>query len=337
MNIIDLQKLKTLFNKENVTSNKKLIVYLFFVGVSTIFWFLNALSKEYTSNLKYPVEYVNLPKDKVLVNKLPNYLNLRVSAFGFDILKYKLSSAFLTNPFDVNYFTNNRINNSSIFEYSLPTNQLISRLEHEISSEIKLLSIEPDTLYFEFSPILSKKVAIHYNVITNFEHQFRLGDSIKVEPDSITIRGPETFLDSVKCVETNNLVLEKLTKDTQKKVSLKSISGIEFSQKKVLISIPVERFTEAQKMVPINVENLPDSLILRLFPGEVKVSYFVGLKKYETVSADHFDLHVDYLNAVKSKTNRLKVDLTRSPDFVSNVRYYPLSVTYLIEKRNSDQ
>ena len=335
MNILDLQKLKNFFNKENITSNKKLLVYLFFVGVSTIFWFLNALSKEYTTNLNYPVEYVNLPKDKVLINKLPDQFVLRVSAYGFDILKYKLSTAFLSNSFDVNYFTNNRLNNNSISEYALPTSQVIGRLEHGLSSEIQLISIAPDTLHFEFSPIMSKKVAVHHNVSVTFEHQFMLGDSINVEPDSVIVKGAEAFLDSVKFVETKKLVLKKLAKEVQKKVYLNSIPGVVLSQNKVLVNIPVERFTEAQKTVPIKIENLPDSLILRLFPRAVKVSYFIGLNKYEIVSPNHFTLQVDYLKALDNKTNKLEVELTRKPDFVTNVRYYPQSVTYLIEKRNS--
>ena len=337
MNNIDLQKLKGLFDREKITSNKKLLVYLFFVGVSTIFWFLNALSKEYTTSLNYPVNYINFPKDKILTNELPKKLSLRVTAYGFDILRYKLSTAFLSNPFDVNKYTNNRLSNNSITRYSLPTSHIKNRFDRELSSGFELVGINPDTLYFEFSPILVKEVPIHLNISAGFEQQFMQGGTISLEKDSVLIKGPGSLLDSIYQVETNELILSDLNKTTTRDISFKPIEGVDFEWQKVKVTVPVEQFTEAQKNIPIKVDNLPDSMILRLFPGDVKVSYFVGLKKYETVSVDHFDLRVDYNEAANGNTNKVKVELKTSPAFVSNVRYHPQTVSFLIEKRNSIQ
>lgn len=61
------------------------------------------------------------------------------------------------------------------------------------------------------------------------------------------------------------------------------------------------------------------------------------MNKYENITEDHFDVRVDYLEAAQGDGNKLKVELRRSPDFVSNVRFYPQTVTFLIEKRKSVQ
>ncbi|NOU58952.1 CdaR family protein [Marinifilum caeruleilacunae] len=337
MNNLDLQKLKGYFNKEKITSNKKLLVYLFFVGLSTIFWFLNALSKEYTTNINYPVYYMNLPEDKVLTNELPKKLSLRVKANGLYLLRYKLSTAFLSNPFDVNKYTNNRITGSSLNSYNLLTSSITARVEKELSTGIQLESISPDTIRFQFSPILEKKVPVELNLKLNYEQQFMQGGIILPEFDSVLVKGPQSLLDSVFIAKTELLELSGLKKTTEKEIDFNKIKGISFSPKKVKVNIPVERFTEANKNVPIKVDNLPDSVLLRLFPGDVKLSYFVGMNKYENITEDHFDLRVDYLEATQGDGNKLKVELKRSPDFVSNVRFYPQTVTFLIEKRNSVQ
>ncbi|MDE5420255.1 YbbR-like domain-containing protein [Labilibaculum sp. DW002] len=335
MDIFDFKKIKAFFDPEKITSNKKLLVYVFFVGIATIFWFLNALSKEYTTNVNYPVRYVNLPKSKVLTNELPSRLTLKVTAFGFDLLRYKLSTAFLSNPFDVNKYTNNRLENESIKKYHLLTSQITNRFEKELSSSIRLQSISPDTIVFELSPILEKKVPIQLNISNAFEQQYMLGGEISLSQDSVVVKGPSSILDTIFKVETELLVLSDLDKTVKKNVDLKEKKGIEFLQKKIEVTVPVEQFTEAKKTVLIRANNLPDSLVIRLFPRDVKVSYFVGLKRYDNVSADHFDFVVDYKQTLSTESNRLAISLIGKPTFVSNVRFYPQDVTYLIEKKKS--
>lgn len=337
MNNLNFQKLKGYFNKEKITSNKKLLVYLFFVGLSTIFWFLNALSKEYTTSINYPVYYINFPENKVLTNDLPKKLSLRVSAYGFDLLRYKLSTAFLSNPFDVNKYTNKRIEGSSLNNYTLLTSNIKERIEKELSTGIRLEAISPDTIRFQFSPILEKKVPVVLDLKLNYEQQFMKGGAILPEFDSILVKGPQSLIDSIHIAKTELLELSGLKKDTKKEVDFEKIEGVSFSPKKLTVNIPVERFTEANKNVSIKVDNLPDSVLLRLFPGDVKLSYFVGMNKYENITEDHFDVRVDYLEAIQGDGNKLKVELKRSPDFVSNVRFYPQTVTFLIEKRKSVQ
>lgn len=333
MDILDLKKIKEFFDPEKITSNKKLVVYVFFVGIATIFWFLNALNNEYTTNVNYPLRYVDLPKNKILTNELPNRLSLKVTAYGFDLLRYKLSTAFLSNPFDVNKYTNNRLESESIKTYHLLTSQISHRFEKELSSSIRLEEISPDTIVFEFSPILEKKVAVKLHVSNTFEQQYMQGGGISLSEDSVIIKGPRSLLDSINYVETEKLILTDLNKTVKKDVVLIEKKGIEFSQRKIEVTIPVEKFTEAKKNVPIRTVNLPDSLLIRLFPRDVRVSYFVGLKRYDNVSVDHFDLVVDYNESLLAGSNQLVIRLLEKPTFVSNVRFYPTSTSYLIEKK----
>ena len=162
-----------------------------------------------------------------------------------------------------------------------------------------------------------------------------LGGEISLSQDSVVVKGPSSILDTIFKVETELLVLSDLDKTVKKNVDLKEKKGIEFLQKKIEVTVPVEQFTEAKKTVLIRANNLPDSLVIRLFPRDVKVSYFVGLKRYDNVSADHFDFVVDYKQTLSTESNRLAISLIGKPTFVSNVRFYPQDVTYLIEKKKS--
>jgi len=333
LTLSDFQKIKGVFDKEKIKANKKMVTYIFFVGLATIFWFLNALSKEYTTTVNYPVSYSDFPAKKILSNELPPRLRLTVRAYGFDLLRYKLSF-FQSLNFPVNEYTNNKMEKVGENNFLFPTNRMTSQVATQLSSAISVTHISPDTINFQFSSLIEKKVPIHLNYNLKFEAQFRQGSDIVLKPDSILIVGARAILDSVKYIETDVLELRKLNETTKKKLGFVKIKGLKFSQNKVEVKVPVEQFTEAQKKVTLKVVNLPDSVFLRLFPHEIKMSYLVGLKDYETITPEQFEVEIDY-KTIDLANNKVKVNLINSPLNVSNVSFYPKEVAYLIEKRNS--
>ncbi len=333
MTLPDFQKIKGVFDKENIKANRKLIIYMFFVGLATVFWFLNALSKEYTTTVNYPVSYSDFPSKKILSNELPSKLKLTVRAYGFDLLGYKLSF-FRSLNFPVNEYTNNKMEKRGENNFLFPTNRMTSQVATQLSSAVSVTHISPDTINFQFSSLTEKMIPIRLNSNLKFEAQFRLSGDIILKPDSVLVMGAKAIIDTITEIETELLDLKKLNESQKKRLDLQEIEGLEFTQEKIEVELPIERFTEAQKQVKLRVKNLPDSLFMRLFPREVKLSYWVGLKDYETVSAEQFDLGVDYL-AIDSTDNKLKVKLKSSPLSVSHVSFYPEKVIYLIEKKNT--
>ncbi len=332
MKKIEVQNLKSIFSSR-VLSDKKLLIYLFFVGLATIFWFLNTLSKTYSTDINYPVEFVNMPSDKVLVNQLPDKLVLRINAYGFDILRYKLRAVFRVNSFDVETYTNQKINKKSVSEYVLHTADIQGKIANNLASDIKLLQVYPAKIIFRFSPMASKKVPVNLNAKLSYRKQFRQDGENLVQPDSVLVKGPQSMLDSVKVAETEELVLNDLHQNVNSDIAIKSRKGVMFFPEKVAYNVPVERFTEASVKVTLKIEDLPDSMFLRLFPSEVKVSYFVGMKQYSSVKPEQFQAVVDYKDAIKNKPGKLKVILKSYPKSVYNVRISPETVSYLIEKK----
>ncbi len=335
MTLSNFRKIKDVFDKENIKANKKMATYMFFVVLATIFWFLNALSKEYTTTVNYPVTYKDLPSKKILSNELPSRLKLTVRAYGFDLLRYKLSF-FQSLNFPVNEYTNNKMEKVGDNNFLFPTNRMTSQVATQLSSAISVTHISPDTINFQFSSLIEKKIPVHLNTELKFEPQFRLEGDVVLKPDSVWVIGAQAIIDSVKQVETELLELKKLNETKTKRIDLVKVEGLSFVQKKVEVKLPVEQFTEAQKQVRLKVINVPESVFLRLFPHEIKLSYLVGLKDYETISAEQFDLEADY-SKMDTVRNILKVYLKNSPLNVSNISFYPEEVGYLIEKKNSEE
>ena len=94
----------------------------------------------------------------------------------------------------------------------------------------------------------------------------------------------------------------------------------------------VKRFTEKSLEVLINIKNLPDSLAIKLFPQSLEVTFLILIDKAEGITASDFNFICDFNKVQKTKKNTLDVLLDIKPKGVSNVRWKPKKVDYLIRK-----
>jgi len=326
------QKILDAFNKlTRLKPDRRVMVFLFFLVVSSIFWFLNALSREYTTSIMYPVRYTNYPENMVLIGEPPRALDLTVNAYGYTLLKYYITRRLLPIVFDVNYFSLNRLPDTGTRNFYILSSLATNRVAGQLGADIEILDIRPDTLYFKFSDMVSARLPVKPVLELEFDQQFMVKGEILVEPDSITVSGPASHLDTMQFIPTKKLILKGLKESAGRKVELAEIDLINYSISGVTVTIPVEQFTEASIRVPVETVNLPDTLSMKTFPSEVTVSYLVSLTDYEKVNAQLFKAVVDYATPVPAN-GRLPVLLLSTPDFIRSVRYSPGSVDFIIER-----
>jgi hypothetical protein len=324
--------IKNFLNKKNIKADKRLVIFLFFVFIATIFWFLNQLEEEYVTDISLPVRYTNMPADKILVNELPDQFQIRVRAHGYKLLEYKISNKFLPFQINVNSITLRMLSGSENTKLYALTKLMDDKIENQLSSELEIVSISPDTIYFEFAERIFKKVPVASNIDAKPATQYMIYGNIDFNPDSITISGAEPIIDTVNKVYTNNVELLDLAADYNDNIKLNKISNVKFSTDKVDYSINVEKFTEGSQKIKLHVDNVPDTLIIRTFPKEITVTYLVALSDYEKVLPELFEATVDY-KETRSQQNQLNVKIQNSPDYIKSLRFNPKTVEYIIEKK----
>ena len=318
-------------DRKKITLNKRFLIFFFFLMLSILLWFLTALNKDYITSIDYPVRYIRFPEDKVLVNDIPDRLDLTVEASGFTLLSYKLRSRITPILVDVNSYSPNKFRNdpSSIFILSSDAKDGIAS---QLSSEINILDIHPDSLIFRFASRAEKLVPVFPSLDLSFEKQFMQVGPYTVEPDSISISGPVVIIDSITEVKTEKFVRSGINESFNEELKILPINKIDFYPVEVWLQVPVEQFTEASLTIHIEVVNLPDSLILRTFPGKVDISCQVGLSAYETLNEHLFRAEVDYADAGKMLGSKLQVKLVKVPEYIQAINYTPKSVEYILEK-----
>jgi hypothetical protein len=310
---------------------QKILLFLFFVLLSTIFWVIRSLSEVYETEILYPVKYANIPENKVLINEPPDRLKLQVRAIGRTILAHKYSFFLRPLKFNVSSYTMNSIGTDSCY--------VLTRIAREPLSQelgnLTILDISPDTLFFRFTEVVTKKAGIKHNVANYpdiFARQYMINGKMAFVPDSIIVSGPQNIIDTLKNVYTEPISLNNVTDSVEIICVLKKIDQVAFSRKKVRLLIPVDKYTEHSYLANIRQVNVPDSIVLKTFPSSVRITYNITLSYYNKIDPGMLEPYVDYNSIESSMSSKLKVMLDNVPDYVHSLTLYPSSVEFLIEK-----
>ncbi|MFO7922286.1 MAG: hypothetical protein R6U58_01165 [Bacteroidales bacterium] len=312
------------------------MVFLFFLVVSAIFWFLSALGRQYTTSIEYPVRYTNFPENMVMVGELPSNLELTVNSHGYTLLRYYISRRLLPIIFDVNSFSLNRLPDTNTRNFYILSSVAANRISGQLGADIEILDIRPDTLFFSFTDMVSRKLPVKPVYDLQFERQFMIKGSIAVEPDTLIVSGPASVIDTMEFVPTRTLRLTGVNEPVRRDLDIPEIDMLDFSENSVSVTIPVEQFTEAGLKVPVEPLNLPDTLTMKTFPADITVSFMVALTDYDRVNPSQFLAVADYKSPAPGN-GRLEVRLVRHPEFIRSPRFYPRTVDYIIETVEKDE
>lgn len=324
----NIEKITSYLKIERIKNDKRVIVFIVCLFIATVLWFLNALEKEYSTTISYPVRYIGPPSHQFLANTPPEKLDLRVNAHGFTLLRHKLSFSYSPIILNLNNITRNLTANNGT--YLVASNTLSRRISSQISNEIKLQQINPDYIRIVFDSLKTKTIPVKANVSLNFKSQFNLKNPITVVPDEVKITGPAMLVDTVNFLLTEKQIFTELDKNISQSLKIIHPEKTTLVTEKVLLNIEVEKYTEKQIQVPIQVINKPADVRIKLFPSEITLYCKVGLSEFNNISETDFQAIVDY-SSTGTNRSRLIVELTAKPAFVEITRFSPESVEYLIE------
>ena len=320
------------FKKSEIKNQRKIITFFVCVCIAIVFWFLNALNKSYTVDIEFPVKYINLPANRVLSNSPVDKYTLTVSSYGFTILRHKLSLAFSPLVFDVNEFTRGQLQETNRSRYVISTKQFINRFSSQISNELKINAIHPDTVVFSFEKMKKRMVKVIPKVYIDFVAQHDLRRSIILTPDSVMVNGPESVMDTLSYVYTVSQKYTKVKEPIHRNIALKECKPLTYNTSRVMMIIPVEEFTEKNLMVPVYVNDLPEGVHVNLFPEKVRVCFQVSLSRFKEIKADEFRVCVEYED-IQQQKETLSLKLEVQPKDIKTVSIYPSRIEYLIEKQ----
>lgn len=323
-------RIKAVFNPAAVRNNQRLIIFMVCLVIATILWFLNALSKNYTTQIAYPVKYINLPRNKFIINDPPENLQLRVNAHGFTLLRYKLQLAFY--PVELNIAEIMEENRMPAGGYvTLRPGDIMEKISGQISSDLNILDVRPAMLSLVFDSLESRMIPVKQNLEIHYMSRFDQAGRVEISPSVVEITGPRAVIMHMDTVFTEFRVYKNIKSDFIREVAVKPPDHMKSNPAKVTVTIPVDEYTEKSFFIPIAIHSLPPDTQVRLFPQEAEISFSIGLKKFSEIIPDAFHVFVDWKD-IESGLQFLPIYQDTVPDGLKSLQIKPPHVEYLIEK-----
>ncbi len=313
--------------------SKELLTFLFFLGLSFVFWVLQSINDDNEAKYKVEVRYENIPSDIVLTGDPTQEIDVAIKDKGVSLLNYALRRKLKPITVNVAY----RIRDKADKRFTLREDDLIDKIKNQLSTESEVISVRPSPVVVNFEKLESKMLPVRFEGEIQFAPQFQLSGGIKLTPDSMEVYAMPTVLDSLTEVVTSDEDITNVNDTIQMYVPLQAINHVKFKQSTVKLYAPVSEFTEKTLHIPLNVVGLPDSIMMRTFPSEIKVTCIVDIHNFKKVNSDQFRLEIDYSDIQHNHTEHLPVRIVGQPTTVSNIRLTPSSVDYILEEKANEE
>jgi YbbR domain-containing protein len=317
---------------KRILLNKKIVAFLVCLLIATFLWLINALNRNYTKTIAIPVKFINLPKNKSLSSELPREIQADIKASGAKLFFIDFKKNEHEVVIDLNNFIKGQNQSKTL---AINTALSIGNLSRLFNTEIELIKVKPDSIYFSFGKAYKKVVPVIPDLQIDFDTLYNYGDKVKIYPSSVTLFGDSILLNTIDDIKTEKIILNNLNKTINQKASLFLPEELEerigISNDEVNLTINVDKFTQLNLEVPIDVIGLPSQYQLKTFPNKTTVQIKIGLLEYDSLQSGQFKLVVDYKDIQKNK-HKLPIKIEQQPDNVNIIKIIPDKVEYLIKK-----
>ncbi len=272
--------------------NLKVVVYCILTAAT--FWFFSALNKEYDASVKYPVEW-GFDEDKyIIVEELPENIQINVSGLGWKLLR--ANSGLGLQPLNLKLTdpaTNHR----------LPGNYFASQVA-EALGELQLNYIIEDSLLFNIDYKVAQSFPIYIDSVgISLEDNYRIISPIVFDTKLIEIEGPRSLIEEmpkdtfwVKVVETNI----DSNFDNKIPVQVKYPKLMEVRPQTIKVMFEVAKFINQTINLPIQYTNTEALKNVFVKDSIVTVHYLVQESLKDSITSESLVVLADFKSVNKA-------------------------------------
>ena len=297
------------------------VVLLCFIGAAT-FWFFSALGKQYSYRIKYPIEFGFDTDSLIAVKPLPEYVDVDVSGGGWDL--FKESFWFGADPvlFELE-------NPAAIRFLTRPT--ILPIITEELS-QYRVNFLFTDTLFIDVDRKSSVRIKLAIDSLAiPIENNYRIVSSIVLDPDSVTLSGPTSFLDSLGQTYPVYLDDREIDENFNQSIELDLPEGYEISSDPLATNVRflVERFNQLSIETTVETIEFPEDSSVFVSNPRIRVQFVIQESKEKDFFADDFKVIVDY-NMINKSDSTAPAIIMMYPEDALEVEIEPdtISVTY---------
>lgn len=308
----------------NRIERRRLTVFFSCFLVALLTWLFIALSGRYRYKVDSKISYVEPPDSKAYHPLQDDTVSLEIEGTGWQLLFARLR----LNPQSVNI----SLKGLNVRNYVVCSSQL-NELNGQFESSQKVISISPDTLFFDFSKRTVKKVPVKLVSTLTFEKSYGISGPIKLTPSHVVINGAAEDLRKISVWPTLPLNQQNLSANFTVRLGFAPAksNNVDIYPLSVKAEIPVDKFTEKVMEVPVQILNARGRNV-KILPEKVKITILTALSNYPLIEKDSLKVTVDLNNWIENGVTQLPVVIGKFPRYSKPVKIEPQVVDFYIRK-----
>lgn len=297
-------------------NREKIIAFSIAFFISLCLWFIVNLSRDFTVTIQVPIQVASIPEDEIVSSEVPENATVNVSGEGWNII-----SVYNNPPRVLLTAQSEEIN-------------LSEQMRNQIGafSDLNIIQVQPTTVTIRTEEKATKRVPIVSNVQLNLRNRFGLLNEPVMTPDSVTVSGTSSAIDTVTEWRTESIEIDNLNSDIQRNIALEEpAQGLFIDLETVNYQAQVAEFTEAEVRVPIRTVNLPAGRAVTYNPSSITVRFDVPIDQYSQIRDTRlFQAYVDYSVIEEDDSGRIEPEIeVVNTDFNIRLRsFQPQRVSY---------
>lgn len=300
---------------------KKINIIIVSVIFSIILWISVSLSNYYFATIDVKLKVINLPEGYTTGTNLPDKISIKLKGKGWKLTAANIGSEtefYISAKSDSGWIKLNL--NKSVIENPW------------LSSDVELISIQPDTVSFFVERIIAKKLKIIPNVTINYKSGYGLASPVYISPESVYVYGPASIIAKNPQILTENNVYSNLDSKVIEKIGLLERQGVRVENNDIMIYLNVQRIVEKNfDNIPVIVTDIPKDRDVILLPNKISVGVRGGIDYLGKITADQFKFYVNYRDVVLDTLGSIhpKYEI---PEDLNLIYIKPENLNYIIKK-----
>jgi YbbR domain-containing protein len=275
-------------NSSPKTDYKTLIIV---ISLAFFLWLVVRLNRVYDHAYNIPLKVINNNPQKCLKYSVPELVRVEFTARGVDLIRLNFREIFY--EVDISDLHNEMVMN-------LTDHPEFVRFPEAISVPVKSI-LRPQQINFQLDDALEVKlpVEVEYNIQTSPGYTLV---QVLPKPDSVTVFGPATYLDTLKTLRTEKKTYKEMSSTFQDNFRFEENREYYAKYSREIIDVEFDIQVLAEKEinnVPVEVINIPRQYDVVPLPSFVRIYIKGGDKVLAQADKEDFQVILNF-----SKWNR---------------------------------
>lgn len=305
--------------------SKEILIFIFFLILSSIFWLILTLNETYEREIKVTIKIKGIPKNIVLTSNETDTLRVVVRDKGWMLIRYLYEKNRNINIVFKNYDHGNGYG-------IVPASDVKRMINQQLEMSTSISSVKPDRWEFFYNNGERKRVPVRWTGRVIPEQLYFISH-VQYWPDSVDIYSSREKLDSINVVYTEMLNYVGFRDTLIVTCKTSHPKDVKVVPDQVRIGFYTDVLTEESiDGIPIKAINMPAGKVLRTFPPKVKVRFVTGVSQFRTLRPEDFTVIADYEEISQKPSDKCNIYLKVIPHGISRAVLDTKEVDYLIEE-----